>query len=248
MAGTGNTSLTDHFHKLWFFAFNRLKNDNYRLMREYFARIAIAEIEEFLPLWGKQVLDVGGARGEYCKVLRDQRECDAINIDPDPRDCIWPRTIVAYAHEMPFGDEQFDLVICRNVLEHIPHKLQLQSMREMCRLTRLGGICYVVIPPWYNPHAGHSLKPFHVFPFKMAKFLRQLLFRSRINAKSYAEALLYPITFSRMLNLISSSGFKVLATKNTLLRLHALTKIPLLREVLVPSVAFILTPEGPTAP
>ena len=242
MAGTRDISLLDHFRKLWFFNFNRFENDNYRLMREYFARITIAEIEEFLPLWSKQVLDVGGARGEYCKVFHDLRDCDAINIDPDPNECAWPGTIVAYAHEMPFRDAQFDLVICRSVLEHIPQRLQLQSMREMCRLTRLSGICYVVIPPWYNPHAGHNLKPFHVLPFRMAKFLRQLLFRTRIDGKSYAEALLYPITFSAMLKLISSSGFKVLATKNTLLRLHALTKIPLLREVLVPSVAFILKP------
>ena len=39
------------------------------------------------------------------------------------------------------------------------------------------GIGYFVIPPWYNPHAGHGLKPFHIFPFAIAKFLRNLFFK-----------------------------------------------------------------------
>ena len=113
-------------------------------------------------------------------------------------------------------------------------------MNEMYRVTKTGGICYIMIPPWYNPHAGHSLKPFHIFPFKLAKFLRQLFFRNKINGNSFEEAGLYPITFKRMLKMISTSGFNVVATKDTHFRLHFLTRIPVIREIAVPSAVFIL--------
>ena len=77
----------------------------------------------------------------------------------------------------------------------------------------------------------------------MAKFLRELIFGNKIDANSYEEAGLYPITFRRMLKMISKSGFKILDTKDTHLRLHFLTKIPIIREVAVPAVSFILTKE-----
>lgn len=110
----------------------------------------------------------------------------------------------------------------------------------MYRVTKVGGICYILIPPWYNPHAGHSLKPFHIFPFKVAKLLRQFVFRDKISANSFQEANLYPVSFGRMLKLISTTGFKLIATRDTHFRLHFLTRIPIIREIAVPSVAFIL--------
>ena len=237
---TDKINLFDHYRRLLFFSVNRLKGSNYQLMREYFAQILIMEIDEFMPLWNKKVLDVGGARGEFCKIVSDKRKCDATNLEPYPGKDVWHKTKIAFADNMPFDDDEFDLVICRGVLEHIPIEKQQQSVNEMYRVTKTGGICYIMIPPWYNPHAGHSLKPFHIFPFKLAKFLRQLFFRNKINGNSFEEAGLYPITFKRMLKMISTSGFNVVATKDTHFRLHFLTRIPVIREIAVPSAVFIL--------
>lgn len=240
--------LLNHYRKLWFYLFNRYKNKNYRLMREYFASILIAEVEGYTPLWHKKIIDVGGARGEFCKVLSERRNCDAINLDPGPygwdsysKDFVWPRSVVGVADKIPFADNKFDLAICRGVLEHIPANEQQQAVYEMYRVLKTGGFCYIMIPPWYNPHAGHGLKPFHIFPFKVAKRLKELVFRKKIAENSYEEKMLYPITFSRMLKIISVSGFKLSATKDTHLRLHFLTKIPLIREILIPSAVFIVT-------
>ena len=240
---TDKINLFNHYRKLLFYSLNRFKGNNISLMREYFAQILIMEIEEFLSVWNKKVLDVGGAKGEFCKVLSEQRKCDAINVDPSPGKYIWPKTKIAFADNIPFDDNEFDIVICRGVLEHIQTEKQQQSLSEMYRVSKTGGICYIVIPPWYNPHAGHSLKPFHIFPFKLAKFLRQLIFRTKIYINSFEEGGLYPITFSRMLKMISTSGFKLIATKDTHFRLHFLTKIPIIREIAVPAVAFILVKE-----
>jgi SAM-dependent methyltransferase len=240
-------NLLTHYRKLWFFNFNRLKGDNYARMREYFAGIFISEIEEFTPLLNKKVLDVGGARGEFCKVLNELRHCAAYNLDPAPyeygqykSDFIWPNTQVGTAEKMPFADNEFDLVICRGVLEHIHPKKQQGSLNEMSRVTRSGGFVYLAIPPWFNPFAGHGLKPFHYFPFKIAKFLAEACYGKKIKASSWDEKRLYSITFARMLRMIKNTGLKLLATKDTHLRLHFLTRIPLAREILVPSVAFIL--------
>jgi hypothetical protein len=41
---------------------------------------------------------------------------------------------------------------------------------DIYRVLKKGGIGYLVIPSWWNPHAGHGLKPFHVLPFPVAKF------------------------------------------------------------------------------
>jgi len=225
---------------LWFYNFHRFKGDNARLMREYFAEVAITEIEEFEPLAGKKVLDVGGARGEFCAALHRLRNCDAFNLEPAPREFLWHQNVVASADHIPFNDNSFDVVICRGVIEHIPHEHQLPSLREMFRVAKPHGPVYVVIPPWYSPHAGHKLKPFHVLPFKVARFLRELVFRKKVPGNSLAELHYHPVTFRRMLSLIRRSGFDLLATRDTHFRLHALTRVPLLREVLVPAVAFIL--------
>jgi len=56
-------NLFDHYKKLLFYSFNRFKGNNYSLMREYLAKILIMEVEEFMPLWNKKVLDVGGQGG-----------------------------------------------------------------------------------------------------------------------------------------------------------------------------------------
>ena len=248
MNNKSKTKIVDHYRKLWFFNFNRLKNGNYGLMREYFAQVVISEIEEFVPFEGKKVLDIGGARGELCKVMSEKRGCDTVNLEPAPyeygqysSDFLWSRTVEGFADKIPFKNNEFDIVICRSVIEHIlPEKQQL-SLDEMYRVTKPGGICYVTVPPWFNPLAGHGLKPFHYLPFRYAKLLAQKAYGKNIEEKSWRERRLFKITFNKMSKLVDGAGFKVKATRDTHFRLHFLTRIPIIREIAVPSVAFILS-------
>jgi len=232
--------LFKHYKKLWFYNFHRFKGNNYLLMRNYFAEILVEEVEEFESLYNKKVLDVGGARGEFCKVLKEKRNCDAVNLDPYPGKHIWPKTIIGFADNLPFKGGEFDIVICRGTLEHIPTKKQQKSVDEMYRVLKRKGLCYIAIPPWYNPFAGHHLKPFHIFPFRIAKHLRELVFRNKVQSNSFSEEGLYPITFRRMTRMVLKSNFRTIATRDTHLRLHFLTRIPIIREITVPTVAFIL--------
>ena len=45
-----------------------------------------------------------------------------------------PRFLHASAHELPFDDDQFDVVVAAEVLEHLPDPEQ--GLREMARVTR----------------------------------------------------------------------------------------------------------------
>jgi len=237
-------NILEHYKKLFHFSFKRYEGNNYRQMREYFADVLISEIEEFMSLKDKKMLDVGGAKGEFCRILNKKRNCSAVNLDPEPQDFIWDNTIKGFADNMPFPENEFDIVVSRGVIEHIPLEKQQDSVNEMYRVLKPGGICYIMIPPWYNPHAGHGLKPFHYFPFKTAKFLRELFFRKKVKENSFEEKTLYPVTFRKMQRMILSSGFNIIATRDTHFRMHFLTRIPVLREILIPSAVFILTKDA----
>ena len=213
-------------------------------MREYFAHQLINDIDSVIELQRKKVIDVGGAQGEFCKVLSQKRECDAHNLDPGTLSCLWPKTIRGRAEQLPIKNDSYDVVICRGVLEHIPTSRLPQAIKEMCRINKPGGICYIVIPPWYTPHAGHQLKPFHLLPFRYAKRLRELFFREKIEQHSFEEMNLYKITVRGMLNLLECTPYKIIKMQDVHFRIHFLTKIPLLRELIIPAVAFILEKES----
>jgi len=236
-------NLFDHYKKLWFYNWHRHENDNMSKMREYFAQILIDEIEEFMPLDGKTMLDVGGAYGEFCSMMHKVRNVSAINLDPVRADANqWQYCTMAYADHIPFPDNTFDLSISRGVFEHIPSDIRQESLNEVARVTKPDGLIYILIPPWLNPHAGHSFKPFHYLPFPVAKYLRRVLKGRETppNVKSYQDASLYPLTYHGMMKLIHNANCEVVGTKDTHFRLHFMTQIPVLNELLVPAVAFIL--------
>lgn len=219
-------------------------------MREYFADIFLQDVEKYATLKNKSVLDVGGANGEFCKTISKKRKCELTNIDPYPKNLVWKKTIKGFADKMPFKENTFDVVLFRGVLEHIHYEKQQSSLDEIYRVMKKDGIGYFVIPPWYNPHAGHNFKPFHVFPFKIGKFLRELVFREKVDkvlfinekiiAKCYEDYLIYKVTFSGMRRMLQKAGFVIVDTLDTHFRLHFMTKIPIAQELLVPAVAFIV--------
>jgi len=253
MTESKRIDMITHYKKLLFFAFERFEGENIYQIRPYFARIMMKDIEEFMPLSNKTVVDIGGARGEYCRILHEERNCHAVNLDPCPswelkseihvHEPVWPQTVAGIAENIPFKDNKFDLVICRGVLEHVLPEKQQDSVNELYRITKKGGFCYIVIPPWYSPYAGHRLRPFHILPIKVAKLLKNPFLSEKIYAHSYDQLNMYKITFRNMVKMISSSNFNLVATKDTHLRLHFLTKIPLVRELAVPAVTFILKKE-----
>jgi len=62
---------------------------------------------------------------------------------------------------------------------------------------------------------------------------------THIVERSLAEMDLFPITFKKMSNMIVQSGFRIAAVRDTHFRLHFLAKMPIVREIAIPLVAFI---------
>src|SRR3990167_975218 len=135
-----------HYRRLIKFAFRG--NRGFYEAREYLAKVLIEELEEFIDLRAKKVLDIGGERGEFCKVLAEKRKCKAINLEPQELDFVH-KTIPGTADKLPFKNREFDVVLLRGVLQHIPTKEKSKSLLEMRRVLKNGGIAYIMIPPWW---------------------------------------------------------------------------------------------------
>ena len=67
--------------------------------------------------------------------------------------------VVADAHDLPFGDRQFQRVECDAVLEHV--KCADRVVREMERVLAPGGVVHIVVP---------FCHPFHEYPSDFRRF------------------------------------------------------------------------------
>ncbi|MBS3152075.1 class I SAM-dependent methyltransferase [Candidatus Woesearchaeota archaeon] len=80
---------------------------------------------------GKKILEIGVGNKFVSNYLKDLglniKTCDMNkNLKPD---------FVADIKKMPFKDNQFDVVVCFEVLEHMPFKEALEGLKEMRRVT-----------------------------------------------------------------------------------------------------------------
>ena len=88
---------------------------------------------------GRKILDVGCGDNKYP---------GAIGIDFNPRtaaDVIHDLGVVPY----PFADDEFDEIISRHVIEHVPDVMAFVS--ELYRITRHGGRIRLLTPHYSNP-------------------------------------------------------------------------------------------------
>jgi ubiquinone/menaquinone biosynthesis C-methylase UbiE len=111
-------------------------------------------------LSGKRALDVGSGRGYLQDVIDDYTGLD---ISPTARRFYHKPFLLGSATALPFPDNQFDIVWSIWVLEHIPNPEQ--ALREMRRVTRDGGILYLM-PAWFCPAwaaDGYQVRPYSDF-------------------------------------------------------------------------------------
>jgi SAM-dependent methyltransferase len=91
------------------------------------------------PVSAPKILDVGCGQNKYA---------GAIGIDSNPRadaDVIHDLGVLPY----PFPDNEFDQIICRHVIEHVPDVMSFVS--ELHRITKPGGVIKIVTPHYSNP-------------------------------------------------------------------------------------------------
>ena len=77
------------------------------------------------------MLEVGCGNNFLRKVLAGEISYTSVDLDPDLNP-----DIVAALPKLPIASASFDLVVCFQVLEHLPFELFEESIRELCRVSR----------------------------------------------------------------------------------------------------------------
>lgn len=86
-----------------------------------------------------KALDVGCGTGQGIKETRDAGY-DVWGADIAENKSLWTEwgiqdyCVTAPAHKLPFQDNEFDLVVCTEVMEHIPEHLVEDSLKEILRV------------------------------------------------------------------------------------------------------------------
>ena len=109
------------------------------------------------------VLDLGCGLGGYSLAL-SERGARVVSADFSfPTLAGLPgglRPICADARHMPCADGAFDLVFCASLIEHVPDPIGM--LREIRRVLKPSGLCYLSFPPFYSPRGGHQFSPYHL--------------------------------------------------------------------------------------
>lgn len=100
------------------------------------------DLFDLIPHQGKVALDIGARDGYLSKLLAERFE-HVVALDLDKPAIDHPRieAVKGDASKLDFSKNAFDLVVCAEVLEHIPPQLLEQVAREIFRVAKL----YVVI-------------------------------------------------------------------------------------------------------
>lgn len=140
-----------------------------RIASPYAARARRRRHERFFKLTGLppegRVLDVGCGR---LGLRALEPELDITGTDIAPHQGYPGPFVQADASEgLPFADDEFDLVYCNSVIEHVPPGRREAFAAE---LRRVGRGWYVQTPAWSFPLEPHALLPFaHWLPPRLRR-------------------------------------------------------------------------------
>ena len=139
-----------------------------------------------------RLLNVGCGTGGF-NLVAEEAGARAVGVDADPEAiaiCALKREkggsafVRAAAERLPFPDGVFDLVYCFSAIEHV--ESVEESVAEMVRVTRRGGLIYVHTPnawSWYEGHYKLLWVPF------LPPALGRLYLRARGRPSAYLATL-----------------------------------------------------------
>jgi SAM-dependent methyltransferase len=123
-------------------------------------------IERFLP-GAALACDIGPETGILARELSRMREMKFQGVEPDLEGDVEVlegiRVSKGWAHQIPFEDGRFDVITFTGVYEHIDPERRAQSLAEMGRVLRKGGILVGEMPNMYFPIETHSALPIQQF-------------------------------------------------------------------------------------
>jgi SAM-dependent methyltransferase len=106
----------------------------------------VAAQARLLPI-GARVIDIGAGEAPYRELFGDQRYVTLDRADTPHSGAV---DLHGEADSIPESDSSFDVVLCTQVLEHVPDPLK--ALREFRRVLRSGGIMLATAPFVWEEH------------------------------------------------------------------------------------------------
>ncbi len=259
-------------------AITHLKPESYSSWKEYYwtYQNKLAELH-YIPLFerwgvsiaGKKVLDVGCGDGGFSAAFAEAgASCTGVEV----RDFKWETShanlrfiqqdILAADAQSILG-EDYDIIILRDVIEHISRSSKNQFMASLRKFTSSGGIILMTFPPFYSPFGLHQqtfLKSFlkkipylSWIPGPILDVLLKILSESdkaRADVKEIRECQMTLRRFKKMVRQlnypIDQEKYYLVRPSHELrygwkLRESRLANIPLLREIFILGSVFKLS-------
>ncbi|MBF0346944.1 MAG: class I SAM-dependent methyltransferase [Magnetococcales bacterium] len=115
------------------------------------SRLRLAHLKRFLPqTTGGRLLDVGCGLGYLSEMLGRGYQCVGVDFDMASLEANWKRQIGQMVRgnvdRLAFRDASFDLIVCSEVMEHLPWGLDAAVMKEMARVLKPGGRILITVP------------------------------------------------------------------------------------------------------
>ena len=142
--------------------------------------VRLKYIQKHIPKGAGKCLDLGAGAGIYKETVK-KAGYEYVGLDPEPRA---PDMIKGVAEDLPFKDNEFDLVICIDVLEHL--KDEKIPMREVFRVMKYGGTLLLHTPnseqvhPLANPKDNPKHERFGYTEYGLRELLSQFFVKTEI--------------------------------------------------------------------
>lgn len=151
----------------------------------------------------KKILDLGCGTNKYKKYFIQKNEFIGVDVETSGRESAYKKPDLFYdGKKLPFNDENFDLIICTEVLEHVEHFDLI--VREIFRSLKKNGSAVITMPfitaeheiPYdFRRFTSYGIKrEFEKFGFNVKKFEKILFGHAAIRQLLYGEMLRYERT------------------------------------------------------
>ncbi|MCB0538919.1 MAG: class I SAM-dependent methyltransferase [Bacteroidetes bacterium] len=139
-------------------------------------------IEQYIPVASK-FLDVGCGAGYSLMKAKNNRKCEVVGIDPEPGAHGVGRynglktenteILQGFSENLPFEDEQFDVVYSSHVLEHVND--EQKSLEEMKRVLKQDGTLIIGMPTAAMAGINLFSQVFFLTHIRIYRFLKSII-------------------------------------------------------------------------
>lgn len=148
---------------VWLFRLFRREQTDPEGFYTALARDSVRQVQEFEPLAGRAVLDVGGGPGYFRRAFEEVGSL-YVAVDADAGELAAagppePGTVLGSGMALPVRSDCVDVCFSSNVLEHVRYPWAMAD--EMVRVTRPGGLVVLSYTAWWGPWGGHETAPWH---------------------------------------------------------------------------------------